>query len=118
MPYRIIDRGTYVDIAYGIAPFVGGDEVAAGETIDSGMELLQRVDHFLAETVDVVCGHQRNSSNVKRACASASDFEPRIVAIDFGNEVEREFTVSGADRRNIDCLPVARFLAPDERYFH
>ena len=47
-----------IAIADGVAPFVIGNIVPAGKSVDAGLKLLQSFDHFGAEALDVVSGHQ------------------------------------------------------------
>ncbi len=120
VPNRIVDGRALVRIADRITPLVRGDEVAAGEAIDAGVQLLERGNHFRAEALDVVGRHQRDRSDVKRARAGSGDFELRIVAVALGPEVQRERPVRGAEGANgqhltLTCLAAPRQSLPSRR---
>ena len=74
-PNRIIDRRTFVGVANGIAPFMGGNKIAAGKTVNAGAKALEDGDGIRAEAMKIVGGHERNRADMERTGAGADDFK-------------------------------------------
>ena len=54
---------------------MGGNKVAAGETINAGAKALERGDGIGFETFEIIGGHERNRADVERTGARADDFK-------------------------------------------
>ena len=115
VPDGIENGWPLVDVTYGVAPLIRGDEVAAREAKHAEAQLLEGGDDFWTEAFDVVRGHQRNCANVEGARAGACDLESGVIGICCGGISQRELAVRGAEVADGDGLAVRGLFAPDER---
>ncbi len=118
VPDRVHDGRALVGIADGVAPLVPGDEVAAGEAIDAGVQLPERGHDLRPEAFNVVRRHQRDGPNVKRARAGSRDLEPGVVAVASDFEPQPVLLIAGAELADDDGLAVGRSGPPDQSDVH
>ena len=117
-PDGVPDGRALVGIADGVAPVVGGDEVAAGPAIDARAKGLEHVDDFAPPAVDVVRGHQRNGADAQGAGAGGGDLDLAVVGVDRALEGERELGVGGGQLADGQRLAVSGAGSPDEADRH
>src|SRR5512146_1669545 len=115
MPYRIKNRRTLIDVTDAVAPLIRRDEVSAGKTQHPKAQLFKRCNYFRTKTLGVVCGHQRNRTDVERSGTGTDNLKFRIVAIALCCEVQRELAIGRAENWHSDGLAIACAAPPDQR---
>src|ERR1700677_1666623 len=87
-PHRLQARGTNIAIAETIAVVVGRDKVPAGPLEHLEACLLEEANHTRVKPLQVVSGHQRHSTHVESAFASAEDLKYGFFRVDPRSDVE------------------------------
>jgi len=81
-----------------------GDKVAAGKTVNAGAKALEGDDRIGAEAIEIIGGHERNGTDMKRAVTGADDFELCGPGV-FSFKGESEFLVMFAQFAKLNRLP-------------
>ena len=97
VPDGIEDGRALVDVADAVTPLIRRDKVPAGESQNAKAQLFECGNHFRAESVDVVSGHERNCADLEGACACAGYFKCCVVSVRRGAIAQWEFAISRAE---------------------
>ena len=118
VPDRIEDRRALVEIADRVAPLVGGDEVAAGEAENAGVQLLQRGDDLGAKALDVVGRHQRDRADVERSVPVPAISMRASSVSALARNLNGKLAIGGGKRRKRTVWRSAASLPQIRRHLH